>query len=220
MKPDRIILVRHGQSEGNAVHAIYKTKPDYALTLTELGHQQTQQSGHELLEKIGEKNSFCYVSPFFRTRETAHNLNLHLKFTEIREDPRLREQEWGHLRKNIDYDCIESERDSYGHFYYRFPNGESCADVFDRISDFLGTLHRDFSKPNFPKNCIIVSHGMTLRLFLMRWLHASVEEFEQWANPKNAEYFILEKSFNDYGKYYLQNKLRTHLLKHNFQYKN
>ena len=32
----------------------------------------------------------------------------------------------------------------------------------------------DMSKTNF----IIVTHGLTLRLFLMRWLQVEVEEFE------------------------------------------
>ena len=74
-------------------------------------------------------------------------------------------------------------RDAYGTFYYRISEGESGADVYDRVSDFFGTLHRDFEKPDFPANALIVTHGMTLRLFLMRWFHWTVEEFEQLANP-------------------------------------
>ena len=37
MKPNRIILARHGESEGNADTVIYKIKPDYALELSEKG---------------------------------------------------------------------------------------------------------------------------------------------------------------------------------------
>jgi len=46
-------------------------------------------------------------------------------------------------------------RDAYGTFYYRIPDGESAADVFDRVSDFFGTLNRDFRKENFPQNAVI-----------------------------------------------------------------
>ena len=53
-------------------------------------------------------------------------------------------------------------------FYYRIPDGESGADVYDRVSTFLETLYRDFAKPDYPENTIIVTHGMTLRLFFMR----------------------------------------------------
>ena len=80
----------------------------------------------------------------------------------------------------------EIERKSYGHFYYRFNGGESCADVYDRISNFFDSLFRDFEKKDFPKTCAIVSHGMALRVFLMRWFHLTVEEFELLKNPMNC----------------------------------
>ena len=42
MKPQNIILIRHGQSHGNLNKEIYKSIPDYALELTdegiEIGH--------------------------------------------------------------------------------------------------------------------------------------------------------------------------------------
>lgn len=104
-----------------------------------------------------------------------------------REEPRIREQEWGHFRDLADYDRTVVNRDAYGTFYYRIPEGESGADVYDRVSDFFGTLHRDFGKPDFPENALIVTHGMTLRLFLMRWFHWTVEDFEQLANPGNCQ---------------------------------
>ena len=37
MKPQRIILIRHGESEGNINKEIYTQKPDYALYLTNKG---------------------------------------------------------------------------------------------------------------------------------------------------------------------------------------
>jgi broad specificity phosphatase PhoE len=37
--------------------------------------------------------------------------------------------------------CTE-ERQKFGRFYYRLPNGEAGTDVFDRVSDFWSTLLR------------------------------------------------------------------------------
>lgn len=37
MRPNRIILVRHGESEGNLDKYKYRTTPDYALNLTQRG---------------------------------------------------------------------------------------------------------------------------------------------------------------------------------------
>ena len=220
MKPDRIILVRHGESDGNVNKEIYKDIPDYSLQLTPKGVAQAQEAGKKIVDIIGDTECQFYVSPFWRTRQTYLQIAKNFSLNNIRfyEDLRLREQEWGQdmvSREGYSHDK-ENDRDSYGHTYYRFRDGESCADVFDRVSDFMGTMFRDFRKDDFPRNCVVVSHGMTIRLFLMRFFHASVEEFERWSNPKNCQLFILERQPN--GKYILNGKLRTHTLKHKFQF--
>lgn len=226
MKPNRIFIVRHGQSVGNADKTVYKDIPDYALQLTEKGHGQAYEAGVKINSIVGPSQSVqFYVSPFWRTRQTYAEIRKsflsHEFLYRYYEDPRIREQEWG---QNMDAtrevgfsDKMEEYRDSYGHFYYRFRDGgESCADVFDRVSDFMGTMFRDFKKRDFPNNVIIVTHGMTMRLILMRWFHCSVEEFETWGNPLNAEFYLLERG--DAEKYKLVTPLRTHKLRHPFQF--
>ncbi len=139
------------------------------------------------------------MSPLERTRATFKEISGVLSSRHIiyREEPRIREQEWGHLRSAEDSVRINSERDEYGPFYYRIPDGESAADVYDRVSDFFGTLHRDFSKADYPENAVIVAHGMTVRLFLMRWFHWTVEDFNVLDNPENCQVITLEKKSND-----------------------
>ena len=208
MKPRRIILVRHGQSEGNADQMAYSRTQDYKLNLTETGREEARNAGIKISNLIGEEGLYAYISPYFRTRQTydeisksvAHNV------TQTTEDPRLREQDWGHLRHPDDSKLIENERDEYGTFYYRIPSGESGADVYDRVSTFFETIHRDFSKPDFPENVLIVTHGLTLRLFLMRWLHWSVEMFESAASPANCQIVIMEKQEDE--RFHLVSELK------------
>ncbi len=219
MKPLRIFLVRHGQSTGNVDKQVYAEVPDYALSLTDLGRQQARTVGVELRNIIGNESVHFYVSPFWRTRQTYLGISLSFGIHSYYEDARLREQEWGqNMESREGYkDKVEEYRDSYGHFYYRFRDGgESCADVYDRASDMINTMHRDFEKKDFPENVIIVTHGMTMRLFLMRWFHSDVEEFESWGNPHNGGYILLEK--NDKNKYNLVTKMRTHTLRHDWQF--
>ena len=88
------------------------------------------------------------------------------------------------------------ERQRFGRFFYRFPNGgESGADVYDRMTIFEDHLVRDIETGRFPENCsvVIVTHGLTLRLFLMRWFHWSVEDLESVFNPPHCVPIILEK---------------------------
>ena len=93
----------------------------------------------------------------------------------IREDPGLREQEFagGFQTGQLAW----HERDQYSKFSYRWNKGESAADVFDRISVFIGAMWREFESDYFGKvmndngSIIIFTHGLTLRVFLMRFVH-------------------------------------------------
>lgn len=217
MRPQRIILIRHGESEGNVDKNIYEQKPDYALELTERGMQQAKEAGKKLREMIGDEKTAFFVSPFWRTRMTFENIASELKKENIiyKEDPRLREQEWGHLRTVDDTNEVTKERDKFGIFYFRFNHGESGADVYDRISDFLSTLMRDFEKNDFPNNVVIVTHGLTMRLFIMRWFHLTVEQFEEMKNPDNCGMYILKLVSNN--KYELETPYEKHNVFHLYQ---
>ncbi|KJX96033.1 hypothetical protein TI39_contig844g00018 [Zymoseptoria brevis] len=100
------------------------------------------------------------------------------------------------------------ERASYGHFFYRIPNGESAADAYDRISGFNESLWRQFGEHEFPSVCVLVTHGLMTRVFLMKWYHWSVEYFEDLRNINHCEFIIMQKN-QDNGKYILKNQLRT-----------
>jgi len=195
MRPERILLIRHGKSEGNADRKRLETVPDYALNLTSEGLEQARLAGREISKLIGAETLQVYLSPYYRTRQTYQQISESIAGNVVRvfEDLRLREQDWGHLRELELNEQIKQERSKFGHFYFRIPDGESGADVYDRVSTFLETLHRDFEKPDYPKNVLIVTHGMTLRLFLMRWFHWSVEEFEALRNPGNCQIVVMQK---------------------------
>ncbi|XP_010485947.1 PREDICTED: phosphoglycerate mutase-like protein AT74 [Camelina sativa] len=89
-------------------------------------------------------------------------------------------------------------RERFGRFFYRFPEGESAADVFDRVSSFLESLWRDIDmnrlhiNPSHELNFVIVSHGLTSRVFLMKWFKWTVEQFEGLNNPGNSEIRVME----------------------------
>lgn len=210
MKPNRIILIRHGESEGNVNKKIYTQKPDHALNLTHKGQQQAIEAGQKLGTLLGNESVCFYTSPFYRARQTCDFIKDFMGSNKIwfKEDPRLREQEWATGRRAEAKSLEKKERDEWSKFYYRFRSGESCADVYDRVSSFLDTMFRDFEKKDFPENVIIVGHGMTNRVFLMRWFHWTPEYFEVLKNPKNCQYFILEKRRN--GKYELTEPLERH----------
>jgi broad specificity phosphatase PhoE len=209
-RPRRIVLIRHGQSEGNADKAVLATTPDYRLNLSPLGREQARAAGRALGRLFAGQTVRAYVSPFFRARQTFEEIQAGaaggFNVASAYEDPRIREQDFGHLRAVEAVRLIEAERRAFGAFFYRVPDGESGADVYDRISGFLDTLWRDFEKPDYPQNALLVSHGLTVRLFLMRWFHWSVETFERLRNPSNCEFFVMELD-PETGKYALTTPL-------------
>lgn len=197
----RIILARHGESEGNIDRSIYNKKPDYALRLTEKGYSQALSLGVSLARIPGKWA--VYNSPFFRARDTRKGiLESGLDVAYSYEDSRLREQEWSGRLSPYDMEA-ERERSEYGHYFYRFDGGESCADVEDRISSFLNTFWRDVKKRNFPKNILIITHGMTMRVFIKRWFKMSFEEFEKIKNPKNCEIYEIEQHKRFFKKFWV-----------------
>lgn len=194
----------------NIDRTLHGRTPDHRISLTKRGEKQAFKAGVKLNSELYLGRGIeilpiryrvkFYTSPYMRTRQTCQGIVAGLRDSgelpidvSTYEDPRLREQEFGNYRPPGSYSSIQDERDSFGTFFYRVPGGESGADVFDRLSGAMDTMHRDFSKRDFPDNMIVVSHGLTIRLFLMKWFHWTVEEFEKLRNPRNCQYYILDK---------------------------
>jgi broad specificity phosphatase PhoE len=74
MRPNRILIIRHGESQGNVDRNQYKSIPDYALNLTARGIEQARQAGKELQAILGNQSLYVYLSPFIRTRQTFQYL--------------------------------------------------------------------------------------------------------------------------------------------------
>ena len=41
-------------------------------------------------------------------------------------------------------------------------------------------------------NLVMITHGLTLRIFLARWFHWTVEQFEATINPPNAQLLVMD----------------------------
>lgn len=74
-RPTHIILIRHGESEGNLDHTLFQRKPDHRHRLTDRGIEQAAAAGRQLRGMLedGESVQF-YVSPYQRTRDTFRHL--------------------------------------------------------------------------------------------------------------------------------------------------
>ncbi|KAK8094451.1 Bcd.t1.c1 [Apiospora hydei] len=221
-RPRLIILVRHAQSEGNKNREIHQSIPDHRVKLTTEGWTQAHEAGRRLRSLLRADDTVqFFTSPYRRTRETTEGILTTLTADDpdpspfkrnsikVYEEPRLREQDFGNFQPcSAEMERMWQERADYGHFFYRIPNGESAADAYDRVSGFNESLWRQFGDDDFPSVCVLVTHGLMSRVFLMKWYHFSVEYFEDLRNVNHCEFLVMKKQ-EDSGKYILENKLRT-----------
>jgi broad specificity phosphatase PhoE len=186
-----IKLVRHAESEANVGRVLTHEVADHAIPLSNHGWEQARSVGRRIGAGFID-GALVYSSPYRRARDTVTAIyeGCGTVPPELRhgfyEDPRLREVEHG-------YEPMEEQeelRRTHGSFYYRFRGGESPADCYDRTSSFLESMMRQVERKQ-TERILIVTHGLTIRCFVMRFLHLTVEEFDSLANANNCDVVTL-----------------------------
>ena len=74
VRPRRIILIRHGESEGNRDPRAYVTTPDWKIRLTRKGHADSLAAGLKVKELVEESPVYIYTSPYLRTKQTLSGI--------------------------------------------------------------------------------------------------------------------------------------------------
>ncbi len=203
----RIFLIRHGESMQNTGENFDIKLPDHKVYLTEEGKKQADSAGKFLKDFVLEKdidisNATLWVSPFTRTRQTAQIINSYLNIKDVKEDITLIEQRYGLFSDNPIEECRKRFPEQFelydryyqndGKFYAKLPQGESPFDVALRMKQFIETIFRDLNEGK--DTLFIVSHGTTIRAFLLNWFHYSPEWFNAEPNMKNCAIRYIEKN--------------------------
>eukprot|EP00191_Tetraselmis_sp_GSL018_P017763 CAMPEP_0177581252 /NCGR_PEP_ID=MMETSP0419_2-20121207/2042_1 /TAXON_ID=582737 /ORGANISM="Tetraselmis sp., Strain GSL018" /LENGTH=484 /DNA_ID=CAMNT_0019070269 /DNA_START=214 /DNA_END=1668 /DNA_ORIENTATION=- len=211
--PARIVLVRHGESYEDDLQFIYSRVPDPRIPLTELGREQAREAGRKIRAELSHAHGgrpyrvFFYTSPYLRSSQTFQCITEAMfetplqpgegqaSFAGMREEVQLREQDFGNFQDPQVKMRKRNERKRFGRFFYRFPNGESGADLYDRITIFQDHLIRDINAGRFSQDTdlVLVTHGLALRMFLMRWFHWRVDQLLAVENPTHAEPLVLAR---------------------------
>ena len=108
-------------------------------------------SGLQIRQLVGDETVRFFVSPYLRARQTL--LAILSAFDgqprQVTSEPRLREQDFGNFQSPEGMETVFRERQEFGRFYYRFPNGEAGTDVFDRMASFLTYLFRSMNEKGY-----------------------------------------------------------------------
>ena len=198
--PQRIWVVRHGQSAGNVARDAAEAARlpwidiatrDVDTPLSDLGRQQAAALGAwfgALPEK--EKPTTILSSPYVRSLQTAeivaHSAGAHLKEAVV-PDERLREKEFGILDRMTvhgikqHYPQLSEQRQHVGKFYFRPPGGESWCDVILRLRSVIDTLTREYAT----RSVLIVAHQVVVNCF--RYLFERMSEAQILAIDREAD---------------------------------
>jgi NAD+ kinase len=177
--PLDLVLVRHGESEGNVANRRSRQGDNSAFTdefrrrhsskwrLTDRGIEQARAAGAWIREHIGPSFDRHYTSEYVRAMETAAHLEL--PDAEWYAEFYLRERDWGRLDLVTHEERLERFGEALaGHridsFYWSPPAGESMAQVCLRVDRVLNTLHRECA----PMRVIVVCHGEIMWAFRVR----------------------------------------------------
>jgi broad specificity phosphatase PhoE len=202
----KIFLIRHGESSQNTKENYSVGLPDHKVPLTEKGIEQANKAGLFLVKYVNEhnidlSNARLWVSPYERTRRTAQEINKHLQIQDVKEDITLIEQRYGlfsdkeiELIKQL-YPAEFAHYDNYyqneGKFYAVLPQGEAPFDVALRTKQFIDTIFRDDNDPLF-----VVSHGTTIKTFILNWMHYSPEWFAYDKTMDNCAIRLITRDDN------------------------
>ncbi|MFO0660913.1 MAG: histidine phosphatase family protein [Polyangiaceae bacterium] len=205
-----VVLIRHDVSIANVDPMVYRTMPDHVIPLVSLDSDRVKRAG-SIIAGLGFElsNTCAWSSPYVRCLQTQQGVLSAAYATQIdavrrRESFLLREQEFGDWDSLTDAEAeVQLPRafakrklltDNQGKFYFRYPNGESRADVVQRVISFIGKIIRsDYS------NHILFLHGVTQRAFRMAWLNLDVDWFEDEPNPKNASVLWIRRDSDGVG---------------------
>lgn len=193
-RPKRVILCRHGQSEGNANRKITMTVPDHMLHLTQAGREQALETGRNLFSIIGKESVTFFASPYVRACETMNGIAQSFGGVDkvnVHEDAYIREQDFGNFDRENTKE-MHKEKKVFGKFYYRFPEGESPADVYNRAGLFLEGLYRRW-ETKFVENYVIVSHELFIIVFLMRMFRFPISDYYRFEDMGNCQLTVLDR---------------------------
>jgi len=199
--PERLYLVRHGQSQGNvardAAHEaglleIDIDVRDVDVPLSKLGAEQAEAAGRWFAAlPANERPELILSSPYVRAKQTAEII---CKMGALARGPghsvvdeRLREREFGIFDRLTTMGIRDKfpeeadHRSRLGKFYHRPPGGESWADVILRLRSMMNTINLHYCD----RRVLIVCHQVVV--LCMRYILEELDESAILAIDKQGD---------------------------------
>jgi broad specificity phosphatase PhoE len=169
-----LIIVRHGESIRNhAALLAHQGKPESLARqlehesyepgwpLTRHGRDQATAAGKWIKTEVCPDLQFGFVSPYFRTLQTARGLGLSVNFEQ---DWRLRERHWGEYLNLTEPYTVDKYLDDLSHagepnWKPNLPGAESVLDLLPNVKTFV----QDRLVGLRDSKVVVVTHGGAMK---------------------------------------------------------
>jgi len=222
--PVDLVLVRHGESEGNLAQALSKKGDDSLWTeefrnrhtsryrLTDKGRLQATIAGEYIRKYISPQFDRYYCSEYTRAMETAALLGF--KHAEWYVEFYLREQDQGVLAGKSKQErksefLAELERRKRDWFYFQPPGGESIANCCLRIDRWLSDLRQSCTG----LKVLAVCHGNILTAIRIKLERMKQEDFS------HIKHDPLQRTYNCHILHYTRRDPLTGRVAEHFEWK-
>ncbi|MCE7746679.1 MAG: histidine phosphatase family protein [Candidatus Heimdallarchaeota archaeon] len=186
----RVVLIRHGQSEGNILQVI-QGQEDYPLT--KKGEEQAHKAGRELKET--HHFDRIYSSDLLRATKTAEIIASYFNGMEITFSEKLRELHFGSFqgRKSLeltdeDKVCLNS---CWNNSTKRYPDGETVEELSARVTEVFSEITNSNTENS---TILIVCHRRTLFCLLKQILGSVPIVAAEWFKNCSVNELMRDKS--------------------------
>lgn len=213
--PALLVSVRHGETNTSDLSIANRELP-----LTREGFRQARRAGVWITEQLvgsevlpATQFDRAYFSPYERSRQTMGGIAMHAPIRRVATpepdnvlamttDLRLRELHFGdaslmtpeQMRANFEHTTTVRAADT---LLGRTPNGDSVADVHDRVRNYLGRLTR--GKERGENHVLAVSHGRTTRALQLALMGIDPKNWLEFdSNPNNKIGYTTRVMFSRY----------------------
>ena len=205
----KLFVMRHAESLEDVDTTAYERIADEDMPLTDFGKEQAVRFGRQFADEIDAgTNLRVFLSPSKRVLQTAQlvvsSVPKHAEWSLVT-DNLISKQDWGSVTVHNRAE-IEKERYRVGVLRYRFPEGESGAEMLFRFDLFVKRLEQEISEGT-AGSFLVITHGFEFRVLLKSLLGWTEEYFESLAHPLHCE---MKRVAYSNGSFLLLDEMRVY----------
>lgn len=203
--PSLLVLVRHGESEGNKYGGQHMAKtfkkPSYKYALTKLGRQQAKAAAKYIDKKFDTASFDVYLTSTYRRAQETFEIIFEKKKIKPIIDSRVNEITRGYAsvvpkEELSNQHPLELSTFELNGWFHNVPlGGQSCFQLEHIIHNFLAFLREGYGG----KRVVVVGHGTWINLCCRILMNRSIDEAERLHKEqffKNAGVTVFEKGEN------------------------